>query len=103
MKRREESETEEVEDTAHSDTTEDTMAHKNVCLRARYHREAPHPTSPRSRFIETLAPAAPLKQAIHTPTPTASASTLPEAKDLWNQPEFIKRKTDWVNPVAKCC
>ena len=101
----EESETEEVEDTAHSDTTEDTMAHKNVFEGSATTEELPVLTHAQVETIfEDARSSGSLKQAILAHADAYGIKQIetlfPEAKDLWNQPEFIKRKTDWVNSVV---
>ena len=101
----EESETEEVEDTAHSDTTEDTMAHKNVFEGSATTEELPVLTHAQVETIfEDARSSGSLKEAILAHADAYGIKQIetlfPEAKDLWNQPEFIKRKTDWVNSVV---
>ena len=101
----EESEAEEVKDTAHSDTTEDTMAHKNVFEGSATTEELPVLTHAQVETIfEDARSSGSLKQAILAHADTYGIKQIetlfPEAKDLWNQPEFIKRKTDWVNSVV---
>ena len=101
----EESETEEVDDTAHSDTTEDTMAHKNVFEGSATTEELPVLTHSQVETIfEDARSSGSLKQAILAHADAYGIKQIetlfPEAKDLWNQPEFIKRKTDWVNSVV---
>ena len=101
----EESETEEAEDTAHSDTTEDTMAHKNVFEGSATTEELPVLTHSQIETIFEDAKAnGSLKEAILAHADAYGIKQIetlfPEAKDLWNQPEFIKRKTDWVQSVV---
>ena len=101
----EESETEEVEDTAHSDTTEDTMAHKNVFEGSATTEELPVLTHAQVETIfEDARSSGSLKEAILAHADAYGIKQIetlfPEAKDLWNTPEFIKRKTDWVNSVV---
>ena len=101
----EESETEEVEDTAHSDTTEDIMAHKNVFEGSATTEELPVLTHAQVETIfEDARSSGALKDAILAHADAYGIKQIetlfPEAKDLWNQPEFIKRKTDWVNSVV---
>ena len=101
----EESEAEEVKDTAHSDTTEDTMAHKNVFEGSATTEELPVLTHAQVETIfEDARSSGSLKQAILAHADAYGIKQIetlfPEAKDLWNQPEFIKRKTDWVNSVV---
>ena len=101
----EESETEEVEDTAHSDTTEDTMAHKNVFEGSATTEELPVLTHSQIETIfEDARSGGSLKDAILAHADAYGIKQIetlfPEAKDLWNTPEFIKRKTDWVNAVV---
>lgn len=101
----EESETEEVEDTAHSDTTEDNMAHKNVFEGSAATEELPVLTHSQIETIfEDARSGGSLKDAILAHADAYGIKQIetlfPEAKDLWNTPEFIKRKTDWVNSVV---
>lgn len=103
----EESETEEVEDTAHSDTTteEDDLAHKNVFEGSADTEELPVLTHAQVETIfEDARSGGSLKQAILAHADAYGIKQIetlfPEAKDLWNTPEFIKRKTDWVNSVV---
>ena len=103
----EESETEEVEDTAHSDTTteEDDLAHKNVFEGSADTEELPVLTHAQVETIfEDARSGGSLKQAILAHADAYGIKQIetlfPEAKDLWNTPEFIKRKTDWVNAVV---
>ena len=101
----EESETEEVEDAAHSDTTEDTMAHKNVFEGSATTEELPVLTHSQIETIfEDARSGGSLKDAILAHADAYGIKQIetlfPEAKDLWNTPEFIKRKTDWVNSVV---
>lgn len=101
----EESETEEAEDTAHSDTTEDTMAHKNVFEGSATTEELPVLTHSQIETIfEDARSGGSLKDAILAHADAYGIKQIetlfPEAKDLWNTPEFIKRKTDWVNSVV---
>lgn len=101
----EESETEEVEDTAHSDTTEDTMAHKNVFEGSATTEELPVLTHSQIETIFEDAKAnGSLKEAILAHADAYGIKQIetlfPDAKDLWNTPEFIKRKTDWVQSVV---
>lgn len=100
----EESEAEEVEDTAHSDTTEDTMAHKNVFEGSATTEELPVLTHAQIETIfEDAKSGGSLKEAILAHADAYGIKQIetlfPDAKDLWNQPEFIKRKTDWVSAV----
>ena len=101
----EEPEAEEVEDTAHSDTTEDTMAHKNVFEGSATTEELPVLTHSQIETIfEDARSGGSLKDAILAHADAYGIKQIetlfPEAKDLWNTPEFIKRKTDWVNSVV---
>ena len=101
----EESETEEVEDTAHSDTTEDTMAHKNVFEGSATTEELPVLTHSQVETIfEDARSGGSLKEAILAHADAYGIKQIetlfPDAKDLWNTPEFIKRKTDWVQSVV---
>ena len=103
----EESETEEVEDTAHSDTTteEDDLAHKNVFEGSADTQELPVLTHAQVETIfEDARSSGSLKSAILAHADAYGIKQIetlfPEAKDLWNTPEFIKRKTDWVNAVV---
>lgn len=103
----EESETEEVDDTAHSDTTteEDDLAHKNVFEGSADTQELPVLTHAQVETIfEDARSGGSLKQAILAHADTYGIKQIetlfPEAKDLWNTPKFIKRKTDWVNAVV---
>ena len=103
----EESETEEVEDTAHSDTTteEDDLAHKNVFEGSADTEELPVLTHAQVETIfEDARSGGSLKQAILAHADAYGIKQIetlfPEAKDLWNTPQFIKRKTDWVNAVV---
>ena len=103
----EESEAEEVEDTAHSDTTteEDDLAHKNVFEGSADTEELPVLTHAQVETIfEDARSGGSLKQAILAHADAYGIKQIetlfPEAKDLWNTPEFIKRKTDWVNAVV---
>lgn len=101
----EESETEEAEDTAHSDTTEDTMAHKNVFEGSATTEELPVLTHAQVETIfEDARSGGSLKDAILAHADAYGIKQIetlfPEAKDLWNTPEFIKRKTDWVDSVV---
>jgi len=103
----EESETEEVEDTAHSDTTteEDDLAHKNVFEGSADTEELPVLTHAQVETIfEDARSGGSLKQAVLAHADAYGIKQIetlfPDAKDLWNTPEFIKRKTDWVNAVV---
>ena len=101
----EESETEEVEDTAHSDTTEDTMAHKNVFEGSATTEELPVLTHAQIETIfEDAKSGGSLKEAILAHADAYGIKQIetlfPDAKDLWSTPEFIKRKTEWVNAVV---
>ena len=103
----EESETEEVDDTAHSDTTteEDDLAHKNVFEGSADTQELPVLTHAQVETIfEDARSGGSLKQAILAHADAYGIKQIetlfPEAKDLWNTPQFIKRKTDWVNAVV---
>ena len=103
----EESETEEVEDTAHSDTTteEDDLAHKNVFEGSADTEELPVLTHAQiDTIFEDARSGGSLKQAILAHADAYGIKQIdtlfPEAKDLWNTPEFIKRKTDWVDAVV---
>lgn len=102
-----ESETKEVDDTAHSDTTteEDDLAHKNVFEGSADTQELPVLTHAQVETIfEDARSGGSLKQAILAHADAYGIKQIetlfPEAKDLWNTPEFIKRKTDWVNAVV---
>nr|DAX63521.1 MAG TPA: major capsid protein [Caudoviricetes sp.] len=103
----EESETEEVDDTAHSDTTteEDDLAHKNVFEGSADTQELPVLTHAQVETIfEDARSSGSLKSAILAHADAYGIKQIetlfPEAKDLWNTPQFIKRKTDWVNAVV---
>ena len=101
----EESETEEAEDTAHSDTTEDTMAHKNVFEGSATTEELPVLTHAQVETIfEDARSSGSLKEAILAHADAYGIKQIetlfPDAKDLWTTPEFIKRKTDWVDSVV---
>ena len=103
----EESETEEAEDTAHSDTTteEDDLAHKNVFEGSADTQELPVLTHAQVETIfEDARSSGSLKSAILAHADAYGIKQIetlfPEAKDLWNTPQFIKRKTDWVNAVV---
>ena len=103
----EESETEEVKDTAHSDTTteEDDLAHKNVFEGSADTQELPVLTHAQVETIfEDARSSGSLKSAILAHADAYGIKQIetlfPEAKDLWNTPQFIKRKTDWVNAVV---
>ena len=103
----EESETEEVEDTAHSDTTteEDDLAHKNVFEGSADTEELPVLTHAQVETIfEDARSSGSLKSAILAHADAYGIKQIetlfPDAKDLWTQPEFIKRKTDWINAVV---
>lgn len=101
----EELEAEEVEDTAHSDTTEDTMAHKNVFEGSATTEELPVLTHAQVETIfEDAKSGGSLKEAILAHADAYGIKQIetlfPDAKDLWNTPEFIKRKTDWVSSVV---
>lgn len=96
-----------VEDTAHSDTTteEDDLAHKNVFEGSAETEELPVLTHAQVETIfEDARSGGSLKQAILAHADAYGIKQIetlfPEAKDLWNTPEFIKRKTDWVNAVV---
>ena len=95
------------EDTAHSDTTteEDDLAHKNVFEGSADTQELPVLTHAQVETIfEDARSGGSLKQAILAHADAYGIKQIetlfPEAKDLWNTPEFIKRKTDWVNAVV---
>ena len=103
----EESETEEAEDTAHSDTTteENDLAHKNVFEGSADTQELPVLTHAQVETIfEDARSSGSLKSAILAHADAYGIKQIetlfPEAKDLWNTPQFIKRKTDWVNAVV---
>ena len=103
----EESEAEEVDDTAHSDTTteEDDLAHKNVFEGSADTQELPVLTHAQVETIfEDARSSGSLKSAILAHADAYGIKQIetlfPEAKDLWNTPEFIKRKTDWVIAVV---
>lgn len=101
----EESEVEETEDTSHSDTTEDTMAHKNVFEGSATTEELPVLTHAQVETIfEDARSSGSLKEAILAHADAYGIKQIetlfPDAKDLWSTPEFIKRKTDWVNSVV---
>ena len=103
----EESEAEETEDTAHSDTTteEDDLAHKNVFEGSADTEELPVLTHAQVETIfEDARSSGSLKSAILAHADAYGIKQIetlfPEAKDLWNTPQFIKRKTDWVNAVV---
>ena len=103
----EESEAEEVDDTAHSDTTteEDDLAHKNVFEGSADTQELPVLTHAQVETIfEDARSSGSLKSAILAHADAYGIKQIetlfPEAKDLWNTPQFIKRKTDWVNAVV---
>lgn len=98
---------EEAEDTAHSDTTteEDDLAHKNVFEGSADTQELPVLTHAQVETIfEDARSSGSLKSAILAHADAYGIKQIetlfPEAKDLWNTPEFIKRKTDWVNAVV---
>lgn len=103
----EESETEEAEDTAHSDTTteEDDLAHKNVFEGSADTQELPVLTHAQVETIfEDARSSGSLKSAILAHADAYGIKQIetlfPDAKDLWNTPQFIKRKTDWVEAVV---
>lgn len=103
----EESETEEAEDTAHSDTTteEDDLAHKNVFECSADTQELPVLTHAQVETIfEDARSSGSLKSAILAHADAYGIKQIetlfPDAKDLWNTPQFIKRKTDWVESVV---
>lgn len=103
----EESETEEAEDTAHSDTTteEDDLAHKNVFEGSADTQELPVLTHAQVETIfEDARSSGSLKSAILAHADAYGIKQIetlfPDAKDLWNTPQFIKRKTDWVESVV---
>lgn len=98
---------EEAEDTAHSDTTteEDDLAHKNVFEGSADTQELPVLTHAQVETIfEDARSGGSLKSAILAHADAYGIKQIetlfPEAKDLWNTPQFIKRKTDWVNAVV---
>ena len=98
---------EEAEDTAHSDTTteEDDLAHKNVFEGSADTQELPVLTHAQVETIfEDARSSGSLKSAILAHADAYGIKQIetlfPEAKDLWNTPQFIKRKTDWVNAVV---
>ena len=103
----EESETKEAEDTAHSDTTteEDVLAHKNVFEGSADTKELPVLTHSQIETIfEDAKSCGSLKEAILSHADAYGIKQIetlfPEVKDLWNTPQFIKRKTEWVNEVV---
>ena len=98
-------EAEESEDTAHSDTTtEDTMAHQNVFEGSKTEEL---PTLSHADVEQIFADAkacGSLKDAVLAHADQYGIKQIdtlfPDAKNLWNTPEFIKRKTDWVSSVV---
>lgn len=93
------------EDTAHSDTTtEDTMAHQNVFEGSKT-EELPtlSHTDVEQIFADAKACGS-LKDAVLAHADQYGIKQIdtlfPDAKNLWNTPEFIKRKTDWVSSVV---
>ena len=93
------------EDTAHSDTTtEDTMAHQNVFEGSKIEEL---PTLSHADVEQIFADAkacGSLKDAVLAHADQYGIKQIdtlfPDAKNLWNTPEFIKRKTDWVSSVV---
>ena len=93
------------EDTAHSDTTtEDTMAHQNVF---EGYKTEELPTLSHADVEQIFADAkacGSLKDAVLAHADQYGIKQIdtlfPDAKNLWNTPEFIKRKTDWVSSVV---
>ena len=93
------------EDTAHSDTTtEDTMAHQNVFEGSKTEEL---PTLLHADVEQIFADAkacGSLKDAVLAHADQYGIKQIdtlfPDAKNLWNTPEFIKRKTDWVSSVV---
>ena len=93
------------EDTAHSDTTtEDTMAHQNVFEGSKTEEL---PTLSHAAVEQIFADAkacGSLKDAVLAHADQYGIKQIdtlfPDAKNLWNTPEFIKRKTDWVSSVV---
>nr|DAM57707.1 MAG TPA: major capsid protein [Caudoviricetes sp.] len=93
------------EDTAHSDTTtEDTMAHQNVFEGSKTEEL---PTLSHADVEQIFADAkacGSLKDAVLAHADQYGIKQIdtlfPDAKNLWNTPEFIKRKTDWVSSVV---
>lgn len=94
-----------AEDTAHSDTTtEDTMAHQNVFEGSKTEEL---PTLSHADVEQIFADAkacGSLKDAVLAHADQYGIKQIdtlfPDAKNLWNTPEFIKRKTDWVSSVV---
>ena len=93
------------EDTAHADTTtEDTMAHQNVFEGSKTEEL---PTLSHADVEQIFADAkacGSLKDAVLAHADQYGIKQIdtlfPDAKNLWNTPEFIKRKTDWVSSVV---
>jgi caudovirus prohead protease len=93
------------EDTAHSDTTtEDTMAHQNVFEGSKTEEL---PTLSHAAVEQIFADAkacGSLKDAVLAHADQYGIKQIdtlfPDTKNLWNTPEFIKRKTDWVSSVV---
>ena len=93
------------EDTAHSDTTtEDTMAHQHVFEGSKTEEL---PTLSHADVEQIFADAkacGSLKDAVLAHADQYGIKQIdtlfPDAKNLWNTPEFIKRKTDWVSSVV---
>ena len=81
------------------------MAHKNVFEGSATTEELPVLTHAQVETIfEDARSSGSLKEAILAHADAYGIKQIetlfPEAKDLWNTPEFIKRKTDWVNSVV---
>lgn len=95
-----------AEDTAHSDTTiEDDMAHKNVFEGSATTEELPHLShADMDKIFEEARARGSLKDAVLAHADAYGIKQIetlfPDAKNLWNTPDFIKRKTDWVNSVV---
>lgn len=92
------------EDTAHTDTTEDTMAHQNVFEGSKTEELPTLSHADVEAIFEDAKTRGSLKDAVLAHADTYGIKQIetlfPEAKDLWNTPEFIKRKTEWVSTVV---
>lgn len=93
------------EDTAHSDTTtEDTMAHQNVFEGSKTEELPTLSHADVEAIFEDAKTRGSLKDAVLAHADAYGIKQIetlfPEAKDLWNTPEFIKRKTEWVSAVV---
>lgn len=99
-------ESEDTEDTAHSDTTtEDDMAHKNVFEGSATTEELPTLShADMEKIFEEAKACGSLKDAVLAHADNYGIKQIdtlfPDAKNLWTTPEFIKRKTDWVSSVV---